>query len=223
VNPGVNPATKPALRPAAGRAWIGASAGAALVVALVGVFLAGRACAPSELGPASQVRGTPGVVLAIRDVARLEATSFHIEKVIEARDEQSRLWGLVQTRDALLLVAVGDVVAGVDLAKMRDDDASVDPTTHALRLRLPAPEVTSSTLDDRATHVYARTTDVLADRNEQLEGTARRSAEEQMRKLAIEEGILERARASADRTLRALLRPLGYEKVDIVWADRPSG
>jgi hypothetical protein len=61
---------------------------------------------------------------------------------------------------------------------------------------------------------------VLAARNEQLEGEARRAAEEQMRKAAIDEGILDRARTSAERTLRALLRPMGYEKVDIDWGDR---
>jgi hypothetical protein len=79
--------------------------------------------------------------------------------------------------------------------------------------------VTSSTLDEHATHIYTRSTDVLANRNEQLEGEARRQAEEQMRKAAVDGGILVRARASADRTLRALLRSLGYEQVTIAWAE----
>jgi hypothetical protein len=41
-----------------------------------------------------------------------------------------------------------------------------------------------------------------------------------MRKAAIDGGILERAKASADRTLRALLRSLGYEEIDLDWPDR---
>jgi hypothetical protein len=127
---------------------------------------------------------------------------------------------LLKAKDALLLVAVGDVVAGVDLAKVRDEDVRVDVAAGTVHLTLPVPEVLSSTLDQRATHVYSRTTDVLASRNEQLEGEARREAEEEMSKAAIEEGILDRARASADRTLRALLRSLGYERVDLKWADR---
>ena len=170
--------------------------------------------------PGADIRATPGVVTAIRDVARLESTTFHIEKVVEATDAQGRLGGLVQAKDALLLVAVGDVVAGVDLSKLRDSDVTVDPSTHALHVRLPAAEVMSATLDERATHVYSRTTDLLAVRNEQLEGEARRKAEEQMRAAAIEEGILDRARASADRTLKALLRSLGYENAEIDWNDR---
>jgi hypothetical protein len=199
---------------------VSALGGALFVGCVVVAFLVGRADAPGGDASHVDVRATPGVVTAMRDMARLDATSFHIEKVVEARDEQSRLWGLLQPKDAILLVAVGDVVAGVDLSRLRDEDVRVDATTRSLRVRLPAPEVTSCALDERATHVVARSTDVLAERNEQLEGEARRQAEAQMRKAAIDAGILERARASADRTLRALLQSLGYQQIEIAWSDR---
>jgi hypothetical protein len=187
-----------------------------IAAALVAAFFLGRGhgADPSAVGP------PPAVVVAVRDLARLDATSFHIEKVIEVSEAQSRLWGLVEAKDAILLVAVGDVVAGVDLGKLRDQDVSVDGATHTARLHLPAAEVMSSTLDERATHVYSRSTDVLADRNEQLEGEARRRAEDAMRKAAIDAGILDRAQVSAERTLRALLRSLGYEHVEVDWTDR---
>lgn len=204
-------------------AVVGAVGGAGFVLCVALAFFAGRSTGPDAPETAPRMRSTPGVVTAIRDIAKLEATSFHIEKVVEARDEQSRLWGLLAPNDALLLVAVGDVMAGVDLSKLGDGDVLADATTRTLRIRMPAPEVTSSTLDERATHVYSRSTDLLAERNEQLEGAARRLAEEQMRKVAVDGGILERARASADRTLRALLRSLGYDVVEITWADRAGG
>jgi hypothetical protein len=177
-------------------------------------FFAGRAHAPDAAaeGPA------PPVVLAVHDLSRLEATSFHIEKVVEVTDAQSHLWGLVDAKDKVLLVAVGDVVAGVDLAKVRDQDVTVDAAAHTVRMRLPPAEIFSASLDERATHVYARSTDVLAQRNERLEGEARRTAEEQMRRAAVDAGILERARASAEQTLRALLRSMGYELASIDWA-----
>jgi hypothetical protein len=204
------------VKPAVARILVGL----AVVVVGVGAFVVGRHDGMTSSAPADGIRATPGVVMAIRDVARLESTSFHIEKVVEATDAQGRLGGLVQAKDALLLVAVGDVVAGVDLSKLRDSDVTVDPSTHTVHVRLPAAEVMSATLDERATHVYSRTTDLLAARNEQLEGEARRHAEEQMRAAAVQEGILDRARASADRTLRALLRSLGYENAEIDWNDR---
>jgi hypothetical protein len=185
---------------------------AAVVAGLIAAYCLGRSEAPRRTsGPT--ITATPGVVLAIRDLARLEATAFHIEKVVEMSDQQSRVWGLVHPRDTVLLVAVGDVVAGVDLAKLADRDVSLDGTTHVLHIRLPAAEVMSSTLDERAT-------DVLAARNERLEGEARAQAEALMREEAVDGGILDRARASSENTLRALLRPLGYADVDIAWPDR---
>jgi Protein of unknown function (DUF4230) len=189
---------------------------AACLAGIVAAFFLGR----SRLSGTGGAGDAPAVVTAIRDMARLDATSFHIEKVVEVSEAQSQLWGLVEAKDALLLVAVGDVVAGVDLAALRDTDVIVDPASHTVHLHVPAPTVTSATLDERATHVYSRSTDTLARRNEQLEGAARLKAEEQMRQAAIDAGILDRARASADRTLRSLLRALGYEGVDLDWADR---
>jgi hypothetical protein len=177
-------------------------------------FLAGQWDRPARQ---PDFRSTPGVITAVRDLSTLETASFHVEKVIEATDEQSRLWGMVQAKDALLLVAVGDVVAGVDLGKVRDENVRVDPATHALHVSLPAAQVISSSLDERATHVYTRTTDVLAERNEKLEGDARRRAEEQMRKAAIDGGLLDRARANADRALRALFRSLGFTDIELEW------
>ena len=185
-------------------------------------FLLGRDGVPEGLGP----RSAPAVVLAVRDMARLEATSFHIEKVVEASDAQSRLWGFVEAKDTILLVAVGDVMAGVDLSKLRDDDVTADPAAKSVRIRLPAPDITSATLDDRATDVYSRSTDVLAERSEQLEGEARRRAEEQMRKAAVDGGILDRARASAEGTLRTLLRSWGSNtsgSTGRTGADAPHG
>jgi hypothetical protein len=199
------------------RAALGA---AALACAIAVAFFAGRADAPKAASSRVDLRATPGVITAIREVARLETTEFHVEKVIEISDAQSRLWGFVQAKDALLLVAAGDVVAGVDLEKVRTEDIQIDAPARSIRIRMPAPQIIASALDERATHVYSRSTDMLAERKEGLEGDARRAAEEQMRRAALDAGILDRARVGADRTLRALLRSLGYDEVELDWADR---
>jgi hypothetical protein len=190
----------------------------ALALAIAGGFVAGRTSI-MHAEDERTLRATPGVITVIRDVARLEATSFHVEKVVEATDRQSRLWGFLEVKDALLLVAVGDVVAGIDLEKLRDDDVRVDPTSKAVTIRLPAPEILSTTLDEHATHVYSRSTDTMAAYDKQLEGDARRAAEEQIRKAAIDAGALDRARASAARTVGGLVRALGYAQVDVGFRD----
>jgi hypothetical protein len=203
------------------RRWVAlAVAGILALAAVVGAFCAGRAATPAAVAREPEYRATPGLITAIHDVARLETTSYHIEKVVEVTDTQAHLWGLVEAKDDLLLIAVGDVVAGVDLSKVRDEDVVFDPKTRSIRVKMPRPEVLSSTLDEQATHAYSRHTDTMAKRNEQLEGDARRRAEEQMRKQAVDAGILDRARTSADRTVRALLQSLGCSQIDLDWQDR---
>jgi hypothetical protein len=193
--------------------------GAAFAACVAAAFFAGRWRFSEGNESGYEVRSTPGVVTAIRDLSRYETTNFHVEKVVEVTDDQVHLWGLVQAKDALLLVAVGDVTAGVDLGKLKDGDVRSDTATRSVHVKLPAPEILTSALDEKATHVYSRSTDVLAARNEQLEGVARQTAEEDMRKAAVDAGVLRRARESGDRSLRALLGSMGFERIELEWGE----
>jgi hypothetical protein len=166
-------------------------------------------------GPPVIVAPTPNVVLSVRDLHRVEGAAYHMERVIELTEPQSRLFGLVHAKDALLLVAVGDVTAGVDLDHLADGDVTVDWANKRVRIRLPEPEIFSVAIDNAKTHVYTRTTDVLASRSESLEGRAREEAEVSMRQAARDAGLLDRARAGAARAVTSLVRALGFTDVEV--------
>ncbi|WP_437686509.1 DUF4230 domain-containing protein [Sorangium sp. So ce176] len=209
-------------RPAA---RVGRAARIALLVAAIvaSVGFGALVVAPRLRAPAPEsgvaVRPSPALVIAIRDLARLETTEVHVEKVVDLTDRQSRLFGLVQATDALLLVAVGHVTIGVDLARLGDDDIAMDPETGVARITLPAPEVFSTRLDEEGTYVYTRSTSLLARRNEQLESRARKEATAAIEKAALEGDVMARARAQAERQLTALATQLGAKRVDIRWRD----
>lgn len=171
--------------------------------------------------PASVVTVRPGaaILIAARDLARLETAQVHVEKVIDLSDRQSRFFGLVEAEDAILLVAAGDATLGVDLAKLGEDDVTMDPVTKTARLRLPAPEVLQVGLDEQGTYVFQRTTSTFARRNEQLESRARREAVEAIKKVAMGPDMMGRAKVQAERQLRALVSHLGAEKVEITWRE----
>lgn len=191
--------------------------GAALVaVAGVGV-LVGKGCAPPPPKPASVqvIRPTPNVVTAVRDLSRLESSEYHVERVIDLTDKQTRFFGLVETEDAILLVASGDVVAGVDLAQLKPEDVTADPETRRATIRLPPPKILSARLDNERTYVHARNTDMLAERKETLETRARQEAERSIREAALEAGILKKAGTNASRTVESLVRSLGYAEVEV--------
>ena len=163
------------------------------------------------------VKPTGTLLTAIKDLARLETTELHLEKVIDLSDQQNRLFGLVQTSDAILLVAAGDVVIGVDLGKLQDGDVTFEEATGTARMRLPQPEVLSSRLDEKGTYVYTRKTDLLAKRNEALETRARQEALAAIEKAAAEAEVMGRARQQAERQLRTLATQLGAKQVEIGW------
>ncbi len=182
----------------------------------LGVLL-GRSTSSQEPAPASTtvVEPSPSVVVALRDLARLEGAQFHIERVVDLREKQSRFFDLVQAEDAVLLVAAGDVTAGVDLSGLKEGAVSADRAQGRVTLVLPRATVTSSKLDNDRTYVHTRSTDVLAARRENLETKARQEAERTLVQAALEAGIVAKAEDSVARTVESLLRSLGYQKIEL--------
>ena len=205
---------------------VGVALATGLVGALIGYFLPPRATLLPALPPLSSsvtvVRQTPDVLLAVKNLARLESVSFHMERVVDMSDKQSQLFGLVNTEDALLLVAIGDVTAGVDLAKLSPGDVNVEPDAGRARIVLPAPEVFHAALDEERTYVHTRKTGILAKRKDALESEARRNAQRSIEAAAREAGILKRAEDNAKLVVGELVRSLGYESVEITFKTPPS-
>jgi hypothetical protein len=166
------------------------------------------------------VRPTGTILMAVRDLARLETNELHMEKVIDLTDKQSRFFGLVDTTDAILLIAAGDVTVGIDLAKMGDEDVAIDKQTGAARVTLPAPEILSTRLDEEHTYVYRRSTGVLAERNEHLESKARQEAVRAIGDAARDPATMEKARKQAERQMQQLLERFGVTHATIGF--RPS-
>jgi hypothetical protein len=192
---------------------------ALLACAAAGGFFAGRGRpnAAPVLQPGERLADTSAVLVAVRGLARIESVAFHMERVIDLKNTQPRMFGLVEATDAILLVAAGDVVAGIDLTKMTDGDVSVEPRERRVRLRLPAPEILSASLDNARTYVHTRRTDLLAERSDQIETRARQLAESSIREAALQAGVLERARQGTEHTLTVLVRSLGFDHVEIAW------
>ena len=192
-------------------------------VALVGIglalYAAMKSFAPAPVaGPI--VRPTGTILMAVKDLARLETNELHLEKVIDLTDKQSRFFGLVDTADAILLIAAGDVTVGIDLTKLSASDVEVDRESGTARLTLPPPEILSVRLDEQHTYVYRRTTGVLAERNEQLESKARQEAVRAIEEAARHGDVMEKARRQAERQLQQLFEKFGVSRTTIGW--RPA-
>lgn len=173
-----------------------------VAVLVVGVV---RERAPKD-GPGVRVEHpTPTLVAELRTLARLETLTLRLEKIVDLRDHQTKLFGLVDTEDGLLFVASGEVVLGVDLGRVREEDVRFDAAANEVKVALPEPEVLSTRLDEAGSYVHTRRTGTLATRNEALESLARKEAVASFEAAGRDPKHLERARAQAERTVVALL------------------
>ena len=151
------------------------------------------------------------IVLEIQALSRLETTSYTIERVITAESGEGPLGFLF--RDRLLLIAHGQVIAGVDLAQLTEEDIQV--AGDRVFVTLPAAEVFVATLDNDQTYVYERDTAIFGQQVD-LETLARQAAEEAVLETALEDGILEQAQINAENVIRTLLMGLGFHEVVFV-------
>jgi hypothetical protein len=190
------------------------------MLALLGVGAVLGRWAPRWLTALDERAHEPAVITQVRELSRLEGVSYHVERVVDLKDEQRLLFGMVAADDAILLVASGDVVAGVDLGRIQPADVMVGGDGRSVTLHLPRAEVFSARLDNARTYVHSRTTDLLAQRRESLETQARRAAEQTLRAAAEDAGILKRAEDSVGRTVSSLVRALGFEQVRVDFGEQ---
>lgn len=169
------------------------------------------------LDPTPTIRPDPvTIVREVRSLARLETIQYTVEKVITAETGQGPFGFLFG--DRLLFVAHGTVIAGVDLGRLTPEDAWLDEQGRVY-LRLPPPEVFVVALDNHKSYVYDRDTGLLTHGDVNLEAAARQAAEAEIRRAALEDGILEQARVNAENFLFRFLRSLGAPDVIFVPAE----
>jgi len=151
----------------------------------------------------------PDPVTIIKDIhalARLETIQYTVEKVITAEIGQGNFGFLFG--DKLLFVAHGFVIAGIDMEKIQPGDMQM--VNGVLNVRLPPAEIFITTLDNEKSHVYDRQTGLLTQGDQNLESTARQAAEDEIKKAAVEDGILKLAQQNAETFLSKFFGALGF-------------
>jgi hypothetical protein len=156
-----------------------------------------------------------GTIQQIRSLNRLETQSFAVERVVEASVERGNLLDTF-LGDRLLLIASGNVIAGVDLSKLSEEDIVVSDDGTSVTLRLPASEIFVAALDNNRTRVYDRQTGFLADQQRDLETQARQEAERQILQAACEGQITEKAASEAKRSMEQFLSLLDFDEVNVI-------
>ena len=163
-----------------------------------------------EEEPAQTTTG-PVVVEGVQDLNRLATVRWR-ESVIVTRESGGTELERFLAGEKVLLVATGDVEAGVDLASLGRDDVKVNGET--VTISLPEPEILSVSLDEQKTGVYDRDFGPLnLHPDDDLVEQARAAAVDRIEQAARDEDILDQAEQNAEDSIRAFVRTLGFDEV----------
>jgi Protein of unknown function (DUF4230) len=166
-----------------------------------------------EEQPARTTTG-PVVVEGIKDLNQLATVRWEESVIITRESGGTELEQLVSGEE-VTVVATGYVEAGVNLANLGQDDVRVDGET--VTIRLPEPEILSTSLDEEETRVYDRDFGLLnIHPDDALVEEARGVAVDKIEEAARDEDILNRAEQNAENSVRAFVTSLGFEEVEFV-------
>jgi hypothetical protein len=190
----------------------------ALVIAITtGVFvwrMAKQTLVTEVLTPQEKVIDISALVTQVRELNRLETASMHVLHVGKLTQSYKLVPNAI-AGDEITFLAEGDVIAGLDLSRLRPEDVWRSPNG-TVNIRLPKSEVLVISVDNAKSRVLTRKTGVLRRADVDLETRARQHAEKNIREEALKRGVLKLAADNGERKLADFLHAAGIEKVRFV-------
>jgi hypothetical protein len=184
-----------------------------LLLTALGVFL-WRKIGPTlaGLGPLGarepQVTVTHNTVLTqVEALGKLELVRYRFKDVVEYK-KSSKYPFLPDARAALIVG--GEAVGCLDMRKIRPQDVTFEGDS-VVRVVLPAPELCSFQVDHNQSRVFSTENTFFQDA--QVVDEAYRYAEAQVRRSALQAGILAETQRSAQQILVPMLRTLTGRRV----------
>ncbi|HOV74350.1 MAG TPA: DUF4230 domain-containing protein [Candidatus Hydrogenedentes bacterium] len=140
-------------------------------------------------------------------------TSVAVVQVI-VRNSEAREWLRLKVGTAeMLLVALGEVRAGVDLAAL--DETALAVEGDKITVTLPACKVLDAKLDAGQTYVYnLKKSFLLPPDGVNLQSAGERQAIEEIERTAIQAGLLDQANKQARTLIQCFLSAAGFRTVE---------
>ena len=160
------------------------------------------------------------LVTRVRDLSRLETASMRVVHVGTISQSYEMVPNAI-AGDEITFFAAGDVIAGVDLSQLKQEDVRRE-ADGTIVLHMPPSQILVTRLDNRESRVITRKTGVLRSADRHLESRARQYAEQGIRIEAMKKGILPMASQNAEVKIADLLHTLGFQKVRFEIAAAPS-
>lgn len=156
------------------------------------------------------------VLERMEEMGKLELTKYHFQEITEIQKVGRDFYNLFKLEgdSKAVLISNGEAVGCLDLTKMEIKDLQVEGDS--LLVQLPAPEICYFKLNLDKTRVYALETGIFTSEKSFVE-RAYKNAESQIKESALNSGILDQTKESAELILKPLLEQLTGKKVVLVY------
>ena len=198
-----------------------------IVITLGGAFIAWKVvrhamqrAITSVTTPKEETVDLGVLVTQVRELNRLETASMRVMHISTTTQTYQGVPDALGG-DVIKFLAVGDVIGGIDLSRLTQNDVwrEGDGT---IVLRLPPSEVLVTRVDNRESKVIDRKTGVLRRADVDLESRVRQTAEQGIRNEAMKQGILKLASHNAEEKLAQFLMTVGAKKIRFVSSGAPA-
>ncbi|MCC9168016.1 DUF4230 domain-containing protein [Pontibacter harenae] len=164
----------------------------------------------SEEDKAPEVVVTYNTVLtAVEDLGRMELVRYNFKDVVEYEKEVSRF---IPNSKVVLIVA-GEAVGCVDFAKLQAGDIQFQGDS-IVQVALPAPEICYYKVDHSKTKVFSKENTYFQDAD--LIQESYKYAEQNVKKAALNSGILNQTKVNAEKVLKPILEEVTGRRVVLV-------
>ncbi len=183
------------------------------IIILIATFIIVFIAAKLLLDRSRTTSQVTSIVKEMVKLNRLETALVISENIVEVKESSGSVWRDMLFGDKLILVARGEVIAGIDFSQMKSTDVLLQK--NQIIVMLPPPQILISRIDNAQTRVFDRRTGILTRGNMNLEAEARTKAEEAIRRSACEAGVLDMANTNAEKQLLALLSAISDKPIII--------
>ncbi|QNH61925.1 DUF4230 domain-containing protein [Hymenobacter sediminicola] len=161
----------------------------------------------NPLNPTPRVTVTHNTVLQkVESLGRLELVRYHFKDVVEYKKSTYRF--LPDAKVALIVA--GDAVGCLDLRKVRDQDVVFEGDS-VVRIALPAAELCTWQVDHSQSRVYSVKNGFFQDA--ELVDAGYKYAEQNVRRAALQSGILAQTEQNAQQILKPMLETMTGRRV----------
>jgi hypothetical protein len=157
----------------------------------------------------------PTVTIAsIRAAAELATVEYQAVAEVPNERVPDDFRQYLGVKERILLIAYGDVKAGFDLSKLRQEDLWTDGSR--VQLHLPAPEILSTSIDFERTHVVYYQKSLLVQHDPDLDRETLETAQQAVRQAAVEANVLANSAKYGQLFFENFLHSLGFTDVQVI-------